>query len=236
MRRRLERLLRRRAAARSPPGCREPDGGFDRFELGRIAAASTIADGRAAARARRPLRRQPTAASADGADCTRTWRFASNAPDEPPVDAAAGGRSRPPRRRPRRRRRCRPAGRCGGCPGSSPVALGAGHRQHRLARRPSASPGSPSWRVTFHERPAADERRRSASPSAEGALEAAAGFEQTAGGAYVVALADSPLAGRLGGRDTRGRASRVDGGPQGELSLAGSTKALRGALEDCHGF
>ncbi len=45
----------------------------------------------------------------------------------------------------------------------------------------------------------------------------------------------APLASRLGGRDTS-VAVTVDGRPEGTLSLAGSTKALRGALEACHGF
>ena len=69
----------------------------------------------------------------------------------------------------------------------------------------------------------------------QGPLEVTAGYESTAGGAYVVALADSPLAARLAGRD-REVEVEVDGKPEGTLSLAGSTKALRGALADCHGF
>ena len=51
----------------------------------------------------------------------------------------------------------------------------------------------------------------------------------------MVALADGPLADRLAGRDSEVAVS-VDGRPQGILSLAGSTKALRGALAECHGF
>ena len=45
-------------------------------------------------------------------------------------------------------------------------------------------------------------------------------------------LADGPLAARLAGRDSEVALS-VDGAAEGVLSLAGSTKALRGALQDC---
>ena len=48
-------------------------------------------------------------------------------------------------------------------------------------------------------------------------------------------LSEGNLAQRLGGRDTE-VAVAVDGRAEGTLSLAGSTKALRGALEACHGF
>ena len=40
---------------------------------------------------------------------------------------------------------------------------------------------------------------------------------------------------RLAGRDSEVEI-KVDGEPQGILSLAGSTKSLRGALADCHKF
>ena len=92
----------------------------------------------------------------------------------------------------------------------------------------------PFLAVTFHERPPA-ERVRLAFAFSEGAVEAEAAYEETAGGAYVVALADGDLARRLGGRD-KDVAVAVDGTDEGTLSLAGSTKALRGALEACHGF
>ena len=69
----------------------------------------------------------------------------------------------------------------------------------------------------------------------QGRVEASAGFEETAGGAYVVALADGALAARLGGRDSEVEVG-VDGRPEGTLSLSGSTRALRGALADCGGL
>jgi hypothetical protein len=63
-------------------------------------------------------------------------------------------------------------------------------------------------------------------------VEASAGYEKTAGGAFVVALADGPLSSRLAGRDSEVEVS-VDGMAEGRLSLAGSTRAIRGALEPC---
>ena len=94
--------------------------------------------------------------------------------------------------------------------------------------------GQPFLAVTFHERPEA-----ASVPLAfafgQGAVEAEAGFEETAGGAYVVALADGPLAARLAGRDSE-VAVRAAGRDEGVLSLEGSTRALRSALADCHGF
>ena len=119
-------------------------------------------------------------------------------------------------------------------PGASPVALGVGTGDiASLAAFCLA--GQPFLAVTFRDRAPRPTRSRSASPSAEGALEGRAGFEATAGGAYVVALAGQPLAARLAGRDSEVDVS-VDGAAQGSLSLAGSTRALRGALADCHGF
>jgi hypothetical protein len=50
-----------------------------------------------------------------------------------------------------------------------------------------------------------------------------------------VALADAPLAGRLAGRDSE-VAVAADGRPQGVLSLAGSTRAIRNALGSCYPF
>jgi hypothetical protein len=153
--------------------------------------------------------------------CTRTWRFATNAPDEPPVDegseavapvpAAAGWTLRH-------------------VPGSSPVALGMG--TGNIASLAAFCLGDqPFLAVTFHDRPRADPVALGFAFS-QGKVEAEAGFEQTAGGAYVVALAEGPLAARLGGRDSEVEVT-AGGRPEGILSLQGSTRALRGALADC---
>ena len=64
------------------------------------------------------------------------------------------------------------------------------------------------------------------------ALEATARREPSAGGAFVADLRATPLAQALAGRDATARLS-LDGVALGELSLAGSSKAIRGALEPC---
>ena len=87
--------------------------------------------------------------------------------------------------------------------------------------------------MTFRERPQAD-RVELGFAFSQGAVTTSAGYEETAGGAYVAALAEGPLADRLGGRD-REVAVSVDGEPQGTLSLDGSTRAVRAALESCRG-
>jgi len=63
-------------------------------------------------------------------------------------------------------------------------------------------------------------------------VSAAARREESAGGALVVDLAGSPLAGLLSGRDTSARVS-LAGAEQGTLSLRGSTRAIRAALSGC---
>ena len=224
-----------------PSGCpvtawlSRSDGGFDRFELGRL-DGFTIEDG---APLPTLVARYAVVYCGDSRDdCTRTWRFDSNAPEEPPIDAAGGAEAAvPPSPTPAPAEAERvemPAGwTLRRVPGSSPVALGMGTGTIATFAGFCLS-DQPFLAVTFHERPAADTVRLGFAFS-QGALEADAGYEQTAGGAYVVALADSPLARRLGGRDTE-VAVTVDGKAEGKLSLAGSTKALRGALEACHGF
>lgn len=228
-----------------PSGCpvtawlSRPDGSFDRFDLGRLDGFA-IEDGA-------PL---PAVVARYGAvycsdsleGCTRTWRFASNAPEEPAIDPAPEGGAGdetaaaplPTPAPAAAERTAMPAGwTLRRVPGASPVALGMGTGSIATLAGFCLS-DRPFLAVTFHERPAAETVRLGFAFS-QGALEADAAFEATAGGAYVVALADGPLARRLGGRD-KAVAVTVDGEAAGELSLAGSTKALRGALEACHGF
>ncbi len=73
---------------------------------------------------------------------------------------------------------------------------------------------------------------RSLSPSPAQTVSSAARREDSAGGALIVELADRPLAGLLSGRDRSADVS-IDGAEQGVLSLRGSTRAIRGALESC---
>ena len=117
-------------------------------------------------------------------------------------------------------------------PGASPVALGAGVG-NIASLAAFCLEAQPFLALTFHERPAGEAVALGFAFS-QGAVEVSAGYEETAGGAFVVALAEGPLADRLGGRDSEVAVS-VDGTEEGVLSLEGSTKALRGALAGCGG-
>lgn len=115
-------------------------------------------------------------------------------------------------------------------PGSTPVALAAGPAPLRdlalfcLSGAPflAAVPETEMTRETldlgfaFTDRTVAARARR----------------EPSAGGAYVVDLGTVPLAQALAGRDARATVT-LDGKTLGELSLAGSSKAIRGALASC---
>ena len=149
---------------------------------------------------------------------------------------AAGTRHRPGRRL-RRRLRGRtpsrpvaPGWTLRRVPGGSPVALGGGVGDI-ASLSAFCLEGQPFLAVAFLKRPAADRVALDFAFS-EGKLEARAGYEATADGAYVVDLADGPLADRLGGHDSEVAVS-VDGTSQGTLSLSGSTRAIRGALDAC---
>ena len=118
-------------------------------------------------------------------------------------------------------------------PGSSPVALGSG-AGNIASLAAFCLGGSPFLALTLRERPA-EETLELGLAFSQGAVSASARLEPTAGGAYVVSLADSPLAARLAGRDST-VAVRLGARDEGILSLKGSTRALRAALETCHAF
>jgi hypothetical protein len=161
--------------------------------------------------------------------CTRTWTFASNAPDEPPVDAPAPA---PEAARAATAEELPPGWTLREVPGSSPVAL-AGGPGNIASLAAFCLADQPFLAVTFRDRPAADQVDVDFGFSP--AVEAPAGFEETAGGAFVIALADLPLASRLAGRDSE-VAVEVDAHAEGILSLKGSTRTLRAALRDCYRF
>jgi hypothetical protein len=222
-----------------PSGCpvtvwlSDPEGGaggdYVQFDLGRLTGFEIRdeAEGLPALVARYAA----AACGEDRADdCSRTWRFASNSPEEPPIDpeptpepATVTTASPPPPAIP-------PGWTLRRVPGASPVALGAGIGEI-ASLAAFCLDGQPFLALNFHERPNA-EKVTLGFAFGEGAVEASAGFEQTAGGAYVVALGGGPLAARLAGRDSEVEVT-VDGRVEGVLSLKGSTRALRGALEEC---
>lgn len=220
-----------RAVFCGPSGCpvaawlSEADGSHSRFDLGRMQGFD-LGDGDPP-----PLVARYAAISCGHdatADCTRTWRFTSNAPDEPPVDLVPGPE-------PAAEAAAKPIAVPSGwtlrrVPGASPMALGGGVGGIASLAAFCLS-GQPFLAATFNERPAADSVTLDFAFS-QGTVRATAGFEATAGGTFVVPLADGALADRLAGRDSRVPVS-VDGAGQGVLSLAGSTRAIRGALEEC---
>ncbi len=115
-------------------------------------------------------------------------------------------------------------------PGSSPVAVSpAPLPLHEIALFCLA--GAP-FLAALPESPPPTETLRLGFTFAERSLEAVARREASAGGAYVVDLRATPLAQALAGRDSTARLS-LDGVALGDLSLAGSSKAIRGALSDC---
>jgi hypothetical protein len=117
--------------------------------------------------------------------------------------------------------------------GSSPVALGGGPGQV-VSVAAFCLGGSPWLALELDPAPEAASIRADFGFTGT-RVEAEALREDGAGGAYVIELADSPLAGLLAGSDSVA-ALGLDGTQQGPLSLAGSTRVIRAALEDCHAF
>ncbi len=114
--------------------------------------------------------------------------------------------------------------------GSTPVALidGPGNIKNLALFCLS---GEPFLATIFRESPKGETARLEFDFSA-GPLAATARREPTAGGAFVIALRKASVAQRLAGRDSSVML-KVDGREQGVLSLAGSSKAIRAALETC---
>jgi hypothetical protein len=225
-----------RAVFCGPSGCpvaawlSEPDGSHSRFDLGRMQGFA-LGDGDPP-----PLVARYPAISCGpdaAADCTRTWRFTTNAPDQPPVDVAP--EPEPEAAPEAEAAAAKPIAVPSGwtlrrVPGASPMALGGGVGNIASLAAFCLS-GQPFLAVTFNEPPPADSVSLDFAFS-QGEVTATAGFEATAGGTFVVPLADGPLADRLAGRDSRVSVS-VDGAEQGILSLSGSTRAIRAALDEC---
>ena len=142
----------------------EPAGGHARFELGRLLGFELRdAEPLPALVARYAA---PFCAGADVEDCTRTWTFASNSPETPPIDPppepepGAGGSAGADAGRAGRARPSRSGGRrLDAAPGAGVEPGGARPAASATSPRwpPSASSGEPFLAVTFHERPEADD-------------------------------------------------------------------------------
>jgi hypothetical protein len=229
-----------------PSGCpvsvwlSEPDGGYARFDFGRLRGIE-VRDG-APLPAVVARYAAPYCSAEAVEDCTRTWTFASSIPDTPPVD-------RPPEPAPTAAAEPEPKP----APPPAPTPADPGHAGWTLRRVPGSSPvalgtgvgnvaslavfclsDQPFLAISFREKPATDSVELEFAFS-QGAAAAQVGFEETAGGAYVTSLADGPLAARLAGRD-REVALRVGAEDQGVLSLSSSSRTIRAAIGECHRF
>lgn len=213
----------------------EPDGGHVRFDFGHLLGVETHAASPLPAVVARYA--APFCGETSG-DCTRTWIFSENAPELPPIDAApAPAGSAAPKPAPPAASEP-PAGSIGGwtlrhVPGSSPVALGMG-TGNVASMAIFCLSNQPFLAVTFHRPPDADSVALDFAFSRE-TVSVTAGFEETAGGAFVVPLAEGRLASRLAGRDTE-VALRAGDEDEGVLSLKGSSRAIAGAVGGCGGL
>lgn len=208
----------------------DPGGGYARFDFGYLEGVEVKESTplpKVVAGYHGSLCGEPERIGAD--TCTRTWTFASNDPPEPAIDAPAmaEGRATEPDKRVQA---IAPGWTLRNVPGSSPVALGGGTGGIAFLAAFCLS-GKPFLALTFHERPKADDVTIEFVFS-QGPLAAKASYEEGAGGAFVVPLDEGDLATRLGGRDST-VAVKVDGTPEGTLSLSGSSRSLRGALGSC---
>lgn len=131
------------------------------------------------------------------------------------------------------RRRPDPGWTLRAAPDGERVALAGG--PGRVARIAAFCLAGTPWLTLDLEPPPEAERVRVDFGFSSGRIEAEALREAGAGGAYVVELAKGPLARLLAGSDAESTLA-IDGTQQGFLSLAGSSHALRGALERCHDF
>lgn len=115
-------------------------------------------------------------------------------------------------------------------PGATPVAVADG--PGALASVAAFCLAGKPWFAATPREPVAAETVELRFAFAAETVAAPARRESEAGGALVVDLATTALAGLLAGRDSSVRVA-VDGAEQGVLSLKGSTRAIRGALESC---
>jgi hypothetical protein len=92
--------------------------------------------------------------------------------------------------------------------------------------------GGQPWLAAQTKAPAPAETAQLEFAFADRTVSSAARREDGAGGALVVELAGSSLAQMLAGKDSETEVT-LDGSAQGTLSLKGSTRAIRRALEDC---
>jgi hypothetical protein len=115
--------------------------------------------------------------------------------------------------------------------GSPPVAVVGGPGNLRSLAAFCLA-GQPWLALVFQQPPASDRVALQFTFASHGPIGGPAQREASSGGAYMVTLNGSPLAAWLAGRDATADLA-VEGQTLGPVSLAGSSKALRGALGSC---
>ena len=228
-----------------PEGCAatlwlsKPGGAYQSLDLGAVTDIELMppAGAEGGPPVLRTLHGASTCASAGlaSATCIRDWRLADDsAPVPPPFTTLAVERPLP-RPAPEQLRRFVPQSgwTLRAVPEGSPVALGIGPG-NLLSIGAFCLADAPFLALRFREPPEGPALTVSFDFPA-GAVETEALYEETAGGAFVVDLADSPLARRLAGRDAEVPID-IDGRREGTLSLTGSTASLRAALGACYAF
>lgn len=212
----------------------QADGGFARFDFGHLQGfeIAEASEGLPVVRAHyHGAFCGEGRADVDG--CARRWTFATSTPKLPPIEGeevaavAAETPDAPPIPELPEGWTLREV------PGGNPLALGAGVGDIAYLAG-FCLEGRPFLAVRL-EPPREAAAVAVGFAFSQGPVVAEARFEPTADGAHVIALEGSPLAARLAGRDSRVEVS-LDGVAAGVLSLAGSTRALRGALGVCGGL
>lgn len=159
----------------------------------------------------------------DGAEgCTERVAFSGTAPGAaaapPAKDPAAPSSERWALRQP---------------DGAPPVAV-VGGRGNLRSMAAFCLQGQP-WLALLLVEPPAQDRIRVDFTFSSGTEWGPAQRGPTTGGAYMIGLAGHKLAAHLAGRDAA-FAMAIDGTGLGDISLTGSSKALRAALGGCHSF
>ncbi|WP_424929545.1 hypothetical protein [Amaricoccus tamworthensis] len=220
-----------------------PDGGHTRFEIGPALSFSLTeqTDGRTRVQTAHTLETCADA-NVESTNCAKIWNF-SGAGE--PTFAFAQSDADAPRSRPadlvpvEKKVAVEPdaAAQTGwslrAVPGASPVALAFGPGNiYNVAAFCLAD--APFIALRFRE-PPTDETLSVQFSFGGTFLTAEALHEETAGGAYIIDLTANDLAEGLAGSSTSTTIS-VDDTDQGTMSLEGSTRTIRTALETCYAF
>jgi hypothetical protein len=216
----------------------QPDGGYAASDLGLVTGLA-LDPAAANGRPRLTTLHAPAICALGGladapAGCSRDWTFTEGIATPSPYRPLAQLRPRP-RPAPDRLRTFAPAPgwTLRGAADAEPVAMGVG--PDALFTLAAFCLGDAPFVAMRFREPPQETRITVTFGFSSGDLAAAALYEETAGGAFVIDLTASDLADRLAGADSEARVD-IDGANVGTLSLKGSTDSLHRALAACHDF